>query len=387
MRWLQAENCCTTMDFDTLPPEINSARIYSGPGSGPMLASAAAWDALAAELDAMATRYSALVADLTDDLWRGPASASMASAATRNVAWMRTTAGHAGQAADQAKAAVGAYESAFAMTVPPHVIAANRGTLASLIATNFLGQNTPAIAATEAQYGEMWAQDVVAMRRYDVSSASASNLTPFASLASTARDAASTIGQVISTVDLVVTDLIFTANLAVASANLGMAAATLGKTSTTGNATSSGENSQVRPVAGAQQGSVVSASTGRAATVGRLSVPPSWGYSPAMRQVAAVLPSTPALPATEQASSKSPYSDVAWANLAASYLAGLSPRGRVAANAAPPALAGARRTTKPEAITISAASLPDNLAAALAAMPGATVVLMPATPSVALPGL
>jgi PPE-repeat protein len=32
-----------------------------------------------------------------------------------------------------------------------------------LVATNFLGQNTPAIAATEAQYAEMWAQDAAVM--------------------------------------------------------------------------------------------------------------------------------------------------------------------------------------------------------------------------------
>ena len=32
------------MDFAFLPPEINSGRMYDGPGSGPMLAAAAAWD-------------------------------------------------------------------------------------------------------------------------------------------------------------------------------------------------------------------------------------------------------------------------------------------------------------------------------------------------------
>ncbi|HZC54353.1 MAG TPA: PPE domain-containing protein, partial [Mycobacterium sp.] len=35
-----------------------------------------------------------------------------------------------------------------------------------LIATNILGQNTPAIAATELEYLEMWAQDVAAMTGY-----------------------------------------------------------------------------------------------------------------------------------------------------------------------------------------------------------------------------
>jgi PPE-repeat protein len=38
--------------------------------------------------------------------------------------------------------------------------------LAELAATNFFGQNIPAIAATEAKYLEMWAQDVGAMFGY-----------------------------------------------------------------------------------------------------------------------------------------------------------------------------------------------------------------------------
>jgi PPE-repeat protein len=46
------------------------------------------------------------------------------------------------------------------------VIAANRALLAALVATNFLGQNTPAIAATEAQYMEMWFQDGLTMDTY-----------------------------------------------------------------------------------------------------------------------------------------------------------------------------------------------------------------------------
>ena len=56
---------------------------------------------------------------------------------------------------------------------------ANRSQLAMLVATNIVGQNTSAIAATEAQYGEMWAQDALAMDTYAGSSAAASKLTPF----------------------------------------------------------------------------------------------------------------------------------------------------------------------------------------------------------------
>ena len=84
---------------------------------------------------------------------------------------MNATAGQAEQAATQARAAASAYETAFAATVPLPVIAANRTQLASLTATNIFGQNTPAIAATEAQYGEMWAQDAAAMYGYAANSA------------------------------------------------------------------------------------------------------------------------------------------------------------------------------------------------------------------------
>ena len=66
------------------------------------------------------------------------------------------------------------------MTVSPPVIAANRTQLASLTATNIFGQNTPAIAANEAQYGEMWAQDATAMYGYAANSAATTaKVTPF----------------------------------------------------------------------------------------------------------------------------------------------------------------------------------------------------------------
>jgi PPE-repeat protein len=169
------------MDFATLPPEVNSARMYAGPGPGPMLAAASAWDGLAAELQSTAASYRTGIAELTGGPWRGSSSASMAAAATTYLDWMITAAGQAEQTATQARAAVAAYEAAFAMTVPPAVIAANRSLLMTLIATNVLGQNTAAIAATETHYAEMWAQDATAMYGYAHSAAAASTLTPFTS--------------------------------------------------------------------------------------------------------------------------------------------------------------------------------------------------------------
>ena len=167
------------MDFAFLPPEINSGRMYTGPGAGPMLAAAAAWDDLAAELSSTASSYASTVSSLTGGTWQGPSSESMATAAATYVEWMNTTAAQAEVTGSQAKAAVAAYEAAFAATVPPPVIEANRALLMMLIATNILGQNTPAIAATEAHYMEMWAQDAGAMYGYAGSAGSASVLTPF----------------------------------------------------------------------------------------------------------------------------------------------------------------------------------------------------------------
>jgi PPE-repeat protein len=166
------------MDFAALPPEINSGRMYAGAGPAPMLTAAAAWDGLADELSSAASSYQAVVEGLSDS-WQGPSSVSMAAAAAPYVAWMTATAAQAEQTANQARAAVAAYEAAFAATVPPPVIVANRTLLMTLVATNILGQNTPAIAATEAHYMQMWAQDATAMYGYAGSSAAASQLTPF----------------------------------------------------------------------------------------------------------------------------------------------------------------------------------------------------------------
>jgi len=167
------------MDFGALPPEINSARMYLGPGSAPMLAAAAAWEGVADELRSTASTYQSVISELTGDEWLGPTSASMAAAVAPYMTWMRVTGAQAEQTATNAVAAAGAFEAAFAMTVPPAGVAANRAQLTVLVASNFIGQNTPAIAATEAQYGEMWAQDAAAMYGYAASSASAAVLKPF----------------------------------------------------------------------------------------------------------------------------------------------------------------------------------------------------------------
>src|SRR5277367_5853040 len=163
--------------------------MYSGPGPGPLLAAAEAWDGLAAELGFASTGYGSTIAELTGGPWIGATSLTMLAAVAPYVNWLSTTAAQAEETANQARAAVAAYEAAFAAHVPPPVIAANRAQLMALVATNFLGQNTPAIMATEAHYGEMWSQDATAMYGYAASSAAASTLAPFTPPKSTTNPA------------------------------------------------------------------------------------------------------------------------------------------------------------------------------------------------------
>ncbi len=152
--------------FMFFPPEINSALMFAGAGSGPLFMAASAWDALATDLSGAAASFQSVVSGLTDGPWAGPASVSMAAAATPYVGWLSAAAGQAESAALQARTAATAFESALAATVPTPAIAANRAQLMTLIATNILGQNTPAIFMTEFLYMEMWAQDVAAMVGY-----------------------------------------------------------------------------------------------------------------------------------------------------------------------------------------------------------------------------
>jgi PPE-repeat protein len=143
------------------------------------MAAASAWNQLAAELNSAALSYDKVITTLSSDEWVGPASASMAQAAESYVAWMTTTTAKAEQAAAQARAAAAAYETALSATVPVPLVAANRAELTQLVSTNVLGQNTSAIAANEAQYGEMWAQDATAMYGYAGQSAAATKVSAF----------------------------------------------------------------------------------------------------------------------------------------------------------------------------------------------------------------
>lgn len=167
-------------NFAVLPPEVNSARMFVGAGPGSMLAAAAAWDELAGELQAAMTSFGSVTLGLAGGSWLGPASVAMTAAAAPYVEWLGMSAAQAAEAAGLARVAAGAFEAARAATVDLVLVAANRVQLVSQVASNLFGQNAPAIAAIEATYEQMWAQDVAAMVGYhEMASALAAQLSPW----------------------------------------------------------------------------------------------------------------------------------------------------------------------------------------------------------------
>ncbi|WP_420715997.1 PPE family protein [Mycobacterium sp. 663a-19] len=170
----------TSPHYARLPPEINSALIFAGPGAAPLLAAAKAWDGLAEDLASSASSFFSVTSDLANGAWQGASAAAMMAVATQYVNWLSAAAAQAEAASTQAAAIADAFETALEATVQPGVVAANRALVQALASGNHLGQNAPAIADIEAAYEQMWAADVVAMSGYHAdASAAVAKLEPW----------------------------------------------------------------------------------------------------------------------------------------------------------------------------------------------------------------
>jgi PPE-repeat protein len=166
------------MEFITLPPEVTSALIHSGPGAESLAEASRVWQQLSTDLDETAGGYVSVLSSLTAD-WHGPATVAMVDAAAPYVTWLRGTAAQCQRLASSAQAAATAFGSTVAAVVPPAQVAANRIQLAQLLATNGFGKNLAAIAATEQQYQNIWVNNSAAMYRYQSASAQALDLPLF----------------------------------------------------------------------------------------------------------------------------------------------------------------------------------------------------------------
>lgn len=150
----------------------------SGAGPAPATAAAAAWASVAASVSSRSVFLQSLLPRLAAS-WQAPETALM----TRNVAMylahnealraqaLLASTRHTKQAAD--------YSAALAGMAQLPEIALNHITNAVLNATNFLGVNTAAIAANEAQYAAMWAQNASMMAVYLANSVANMTFEPF----------------------------------------------------------------------------------------------------------------------------------------------------------------------------------------------------------------
>ncbi|MDD7814633.1 PPE family protein [Mycobacterium sp. CSUR Q5927] len=371
------------MDFAALPPEVNSGRLYAGPGSGPMVAAATAWGRLAAETGSAAETYQSVLAALSDQAWLGPASEAMAAAVTPYVTWLHATAAQAEQTAARATAAAAAFDQAYAAVAPPPVIAANRSAQATLVATNVLGQNSAAIATLDAEYAQLWVQDALAMYGYAAQAAAAAALAPFTeppattdpsgvsgqaaavaaasagsghtqlsqliaalpqalnglASAQAAPPAAPTLSQLVSYFEILPKSIVpfndaiktvlygliqYSRNLTI---DLDIAAATGGRAGF-----GSGATMLAAEASAPMRSASVSAGAGSAGTIGRLSVPPNWvTTAPVAKLAATALPAAASAAAPAAAIPTGVFGDLAMASLAGQALTGAAPRSRPAA--------------------------------------------------------
>ena len=168
------------MHLQPSPPEINSVKMYTGPGPGSMRAAAATWKDVLYEMHYILRSFGTML-DWMQGQWLGPSVTRMAEAARPFQNWLLTLIEQIYQTSEEAFRILAAYHRACEMTIQPRVIADNRAQMRELLGDNVFGQYAETITDLEKQYLQYWAQDDAAMETYATNALDAlSKLTPWA---------------------------------------------------------------------------------------------------------------------------------------------------------------------------------------------------------------
>ncbi|MFF0498848.1 PPE family protein [Nocardia aobensis] len=154
-------------DFAALPPEVNSARLFAGPGPEPMEATSIAYEAVSEALMAAATGFEGSNG-VMQVAWEGEAGTKAHNAFSRHTEWYRQQAVVAKQTSMIVGAAAAANHGARLAMPPLPMILANRAMSVALAATSSatMGATQPLIAANELAYLFMWERASETMYTY-----------------------------------------------------------------------------------------------------------------------------------------------------------------------------------------------------------------------------
>lgn len=158
------------------PPELNYWTLTTGDHAASAAASAAGHQVLAQMLAAEIAAMGANTAATATVGWQGAGGTAMMMSATEFMEIMGLSVAWFEQASLQAGEIVSAYHLAETSMIPGPVCETNLSTTAALVASNILGQNTPAIAALVAQYQEFWIQNASIMSTYQAAVSAALGL-------------------------------------------------------------------------------------------------------------------------------------------------------------------------------------------------------------------